>query len=98
MKLLALYATPKDPDAFQKAYFETHVPLIKKVPGLLSIKVTRIDRVVVGKRAPYMIAVMEFADKEARKAGMNSPEMAMAGENLDGFAQGLYTLCFAEEN
>ncbi|KAA3647915.1 MAG: EthD family reductase [Chloroflexi bacterium] len=97
MKLLALYATPKDSEAFEKAYFETHVPLIEKVPGLLSVKVTRINRVVVGKRAPYMVTEMEFADKEARKAGLNSPEMAAAGENLDSFAEGLYTLCFAED-
>ncbi|TAK11866.1 MAG: EthD family reductase [Anaerolineae bacterium] len=97
MKVVAIYAAPKDAEAFEKAYFETHVPLIKKVPGLLDIQVVKLTRVVVGKRAPYMLATMTFADKEARKAGMSSPEMAAAGANLDGFAEGMYTLCFGEE-
>lgn len=96
MKVVAIYAAPKDPEAFEKAYFETHVPLIKKVPGLLDIQVVKLTRVVVGKRAPYMLATMTFADKDARKAAMSSPEMALAGENLDSFAKDLYTLCFAE--
>jgi len=96
MKLLALYATPKDIDAFEKAYFDTHLPLIEKVPGLQHVKVLHINRVVVGTRAPFMITEMDFADSDARKTAMKSPEMAAAGENLDTFAAGLYTLCFAE--
>lgn len=97
MKVIALYRQPDDPEAFDKAYFETHIPLIKKVPGLQSVEANKVTRVVVGKKAPYLIAIMTFADKDARKAAMNSPEMAAAGENLDSFAKDLYTLCFAEE-
>ncbi|MEK6256426.1 MAG: EthD family reductase [Chloroflexota bacterium] len=82
----ALYRYPEDTDAFDKAYFETHIPLIKKVPGLQSVEANKVSRVVVGSKAPYMIATMTFADKDVLKAGMNSPEMAAAGENLDGFA------------
>ncbi len=96
MKVVAVYRYPKDTEAFDKAYFEIHVPLIEKIPGLQSVEVSKITRTIVGGRAPYMIATMTFADKDARKAGMNSPEMAAAGENLDSFAENLYTLCFAE--
>ena len=39
----------------------------------------------------YMMAEMTFADKESLKAAMKSPEMAAAGENLNGFAAGLVT-------
>ncbi len=63
MKLIALYAHPKDSDAFEKAYFDKHVPLIKQVPGLLTINVSVPTRTVVGKKAPYMITEMKFADK-----------------------------------
>jgi uncharacterized protein (TIGR02118 family) len=96
MKLVAIYAAPKDPEAFEKAYIEEHIPLIKKVPGLLDLQVVKLTRVVVGNRAPYMLATMTFADKDALKAAMNSPEMAAAGESLDSFAKGMYTLCFGE--
>lgn len=96
MKLVAIYAAPKDIEAFEKAYFESHLPLLKQVPGLLDVQVVKLTRVVVGNRAPYMLATMTFADKDALKAAMASPEMAAAGASLDSFAQGLYTLCFAE--
>ncbi len=96
MKLVAIYAAPQDPEAFDTAYFETHVPLIKQVPGLLDMQAVKLTRVVVGNRAPYMVVTMSFADKDALKAAMASPEMAAAGANLDSFAQGQYTLCFGE--
>jgi uncharacterized protein (TIGR02118 family) len=97
MKLVAIYAEPKDPQGFEQMYLDTHVPLLKKVPGLQEIQVTRIDKVVVGYKAPYMIAQMTFANEDALKAAMRSPEMTAAGENLDSFAKGLYTLCYAQE-
>jgi uncharacterized protein (TIGR02118 family) len=97
MKLVALYNRPENPESFENEYFNTHMPLIEKVPGLQSTKITRFTRGVVGGDNLYMMAEMHFADKNALKAGMRSPEMAAAGENLDSFAKGLYTLVFAEE-
>jgi uncharacterized protein (TIGR02118 family) len=96
VKLVALYKQPADPEAFDRTYFDTHIPLIKKVPGLQSTTITRFTRTVVGDGF-YLMAEMYFADQDALKAGMKSPEMAAAGDNLDGFAKGLYTLLFATE-
>jgi uncharacterized protein (TIGR02118 family) len=31
--LVVLYKTPNDPAAFDKYYFENHIPLAKKLPG-----------------------------------------------------------------
>ncbi|MQC26578.1 MAG: EthD family reductase [Chloroflexi bacterium] len=97
MKLIALYKQPDDPEAFDTAYFGQHIPLIKEVPGLLDVKAVKPTRVLVGEDAPYLIAEMSFADKDALKAGLNSPEMAAAGENLDSFAKGQYTLMMGED-
>ncbi len=96
MKLVALYKQPSDPEAFDRAYFETHIPLIQKVPGIQKTRITRFTRTIAGE-GYYLMAEMFFADQGALKAGMKSPEMAAAGENLDGFAKGLYTLMFASE-
>lgn len=96
MKLVALYQEPADPAAFDEAYFTTHLPLIEKVPGLQKTVVTRFSRTIMGD-GYYLMAEMYFADKETLKAAMTSPEMAAAGENLNGFAAGLVTLMFAEE-
>ena len=97
MKLVAIYEHTKDEEAFEDAYFGDHVTLIQKVPGLEHIEVNKLTRTLVGAKSPYMIATMTFADKDALKAAMNSPEMAAAGESLDSFAKDQYTLCFAEE-
>jgi uncharacterized protein (TIGR02118 family) len=96
MKLVALYKTPPDPAAFDKAYFETHIPLIQKVPGLRKTQITRFTRTVMGDGL-YMMAEMTFDDLDSLKAGMKSPEMAAAGDNLNSFAAGLVTLLFGEE-
>lgn len=96
MKLVALYKEPADPSAFDEAYFNTHVPLIQKVPGLQKMVVTRFTRTLMGEGF-YMMAEMHFADKDALKTAMKSPEMAVAGDNLNSFAEGLVTLMFAEE-
>ncbi|MGF1507571.1 MAG: EthD family reductase [Chloroflexi bacterium] len=91
MKLVAIYSQPEDPEAFDKAYFDTHLPLIEKVPGLQKTVITRFDRTFAGPEL-YLMAEMYFADKDALKAAMTSPEMVAAGENLDSFAQGMYSL------
>jgi uncharacterized protein (TIGR02118 family) len=96
MKLVAFYKEPPDPAAFEEAYFNTHLPLIKQVPGLQRTVVSRFTRTIMGDGF-YMMAEMTFADEESLKAAMKSPEMAAAGENLNSFAAGLVTLMFAEE-
>ncbi len=95
-KLIALFKQPADPTAFDKAYFNAHLPLIAKVPGLNKTVVTRFTRTLQGEGF-YLMAEMVFDDREALKTGMKSPEMAAAGANLNTFAAGLVTLMFAEE-
>ena len=96
MKLIALYRQPADPQSFDQAYFQTHLPLIAKVPGLQRTVVSRLTRTYSGEGF-YLMAEMLFADKEALRNAMRSPEMAAAGENLNSFAPGLLTLMSAEE-
>jgi len=93
--LIALYKQPPDPEAFDKAYFQTHLPLISKIPGLRSTRISRFTRTLMGE-GYYLMAEMDFGDKETLKAAMRSPEMTAAGENLNSFAAGLATLMFAE--
>lgn len=94
-KLIALYKQPADPAAFDKAYFDTHLPLLEKVPGLQKTEITRFSRTLMGE-GYYLMAQMYFADADAMKAAMKSQEMAAAGENLDSFSKGKHTLMFGE--
>jgi len=96
VKLIALYKRPNDLQAFEQAYFNTHLPLMNKVPGLRKTVITRFSRTLMGDDF-FMMAEMYFTDSSALKAGLKSPEMAAAGENLNGFAAGLVTLLVGEE-
>ena len=96
MKLIALYTQPPDPQAFEEAYFKTHLPLLNQVPGLDHTSIIRLTRSLMGENF-YMLAIMEFASESALKIGMRSPEMAAAGENLNTFAEGLVTLMYGED-
>lgn len=96
MKLVAIYKQPADPAAFDQAYFNTHLPLINKVPGLEKTVITRFTRTLMGE-GQYLMAEMYFTDMSALKVAMKSPEMAAAGENLNSFAAGLVTMLYGEE-
>lgn len=95
-KLIALYRRPEDPEGFDRNYFNAHLPLIAQVPGLRKTTITRLTRTIMGEDF-YMLAVMEFDDRDALKNGMKSHEMAAAGDNLNSFAAGLVTLIFGED-
>ena len=97
MRLIALYRQPPDPQAFDQAYFGTHLPLLAQVPGLQRTVVSRFTRTVMGDSF-YMMAEMTFPDESTLKTAMRSPQMGVAGANLATFADGLVTLMFAEES
>lgn len=95
-KLIALYKQPEDVQAFEEAYFNTHLPLLNKVPGLEKTVLTRFTRTLVGD-GYYLMAEMYFKDMDGLKFAMRSPEMGASGENLNSFAEGQYVLMFGEE-
>jgi uncharacterized protein (TIGR02118 family) len=40
-RMMMIFTKPKDVAAFEKHYFETHVPMAKKLPGLRKYEVSR---------------------------------------------------------
>ncbi|MCF8568080.1 EthD family reductase [Alicyclobacillus tolerans] len=87
IKLIAMYRPPSDPAAFDEHYDSIHTPLVRKIPGLKKLEVTR----MVGtpdRKAPayYLMAQMYFENNDAFKAAMTSPENKAAGKDLMGFA------------
>ncbi len=97
VKLIALYRKPADSVAFDRAYFDTHIPLVKKIPNLRRIELARVTGAPRGEPEYYMIAELYFDDKATMDAAMSSPENAEAGKNLMSFAKGLVTFVYAEE-
>ena len=94
-KLVAIYRPPADQKAFDQHYFESHNPLMEKVPGHQRIEVSRVQRSLMGDEF-YLMFEMWFEDADALKAGLRSPENAAAGKDLVGFAGELVSVFTAE--
>jgi uncharacterized protein (TIGR02118 family) len=86
-RLLVMYRTPKDAAAFDKYYFETHVPIAKKLPGL---KKYEVNQGAIGSPAGnsgwHRIAILHFDDMAAIHAAFASPEGQAAVADLGVFA------------
>lgn len=87
-QLIALFKQPADPEAFDRAYAETHLPLAKKIPGLVSLQISKILPGRDGNSPYYQMAVLNFAGKDEFKTAMKSAENAAAGQNLMQIAPG----------
>ena len=86
-KLFAIYQQPADAAAFDKYYFESHVPLAKTIPGLRSYEVTRGDVMgMAGKHAVYLVATLEFDSMAAIGAAMASAQGQATAADLANFA------------
>ena len=96
MTLMALYAQPADPAAFDAHYRDVHTPLVEKIPGLQALRVNAVRRRLMGDVELYQIAEMDFADKAAFASAMASPENQAAGADLATFAKGIVTLLVVE--
>ncbi|PWJ83889.1 uncharacterized protein (TIGR02118 family) [Pseudaminobacter salicylatoxidans] len=96
-KLIVMYRTPKDPAAFDRYYFSTHVPLAKKIPGVMKYEVN--DGTVATPAGPaphHLIAVIEFASLAALETALASPEGQAAAGDIANFADGGADLFFFE--
>ncbi|ANW67254.1 hypothetical protein BCA37_30205 [Mycobacterium sp. djl-10] len=74
-RLTIQYQTPADPEAFDRQYFERHVPLCRPLPGLRAASFSK-PRVLGEGTVPYLVAELDFEDAAALKAALRSPEMA----------------------
>ena len=87
-RILVLYDRPADPAAFDRYYFETHVPIAKKIPGLRSYTVSAgSPAAIAGDRVPYTIAELDFDDPAAVQAALTSAEGQATAADLANFAQ-----------
>lgn|SRR5579872_456513 len=92
-RILVLYNQPADPAAFDKYYFETHVPKAKKIPGLRSYIVNSGSPAIMSPgQAPYLIAELEFDTMADVHSAFASPEGQATAADLGNFAQAGVTI------
>ena len=94
--LIALYGKPADEGAFLAYYAHTHEPLAAKLPG---VKAYRHGRVFGGDRetpSVWYAAHLTFADAEALRDALASPEGDATADDLPNFATGGVELLFVD--
>jgi uncharacterized protein (TIGR02118 family) len=75
VKIVVLYTHPADPEAFDRHYLGTHVPLVNAIPGLLRNETGRFGSALDGGEPTYYrIAELYFADEAAMQAAFTTPE------------------------
>lgn len=86
-RMVVIYQIPKDVEAFDRHYFEIHVPLAKKIPGLRKYEIS--DGPIatpVGTFNLHRIAILHFDDLAAIEKAFASVEGQATGADRRLFA------------
>ena len=97
VRLIALYATPEDPAAFDAHYRDSHAPIVRRYPGLGDLRLTRTDGVAGRPPAFYLIAEMTFDSRADLDAALVSEAGVESGRDLRNFAGAGVTLLVADD-
>lgn len=86
-RMVVIYRTPKNAEAFDRHYFDVHIPLAKKLPGLRKYEVSYgAVAVLAGSSDVYLIGTLHFDDLAAIKRAFASPEGQAARADRQAFA------------
>jgi len=91
-KIVVLYPPQPDPEAFKAYYLKTHIPLVRKMPGLLALRYSFAVQGVGGAAPYFCIFEAEFRDGAALGAAMGSPEGQAVAGDVANFAKNPPTL------
>jgi uncharacterized protein (TIGR02118 family) len=86
-KMVVIYKHPSNPQAFDEHYFGVHIPLAKKLPGLLRYEVSQGP--IAGPRGPsdtYLIGTLYFDDIQALQRAFASPEGEACARDVPNYA------------
>ncbi len=88
-RLVVMYKTPKDAGVFDKYYFEKHVPMAKKIPGIRKYEVSQGPVLTpAGPSGFHLIATLHFDDLAAIQRAFASAEGQAAAADVQTFATG----------
>jgi uncharacterized protein (TIGR02118 family) len=88
MKLMVLYAPPRDAAEFDEYYLSTHMPMVPKIPGLVRAESAAVTGTPDGSPAAYhRVAELYFEDLDALQAGLSSPAGKDAAKDAGALAE-----------
>jgi uncharacterized protein (TIGR02118 family) len=87
-KLVVLYRKPADPAAFDRYYYETHVPIAQQIPGMVRYEVNAGALFSpTGETQYHLVGILEFASMAVLKQALRSPQGQAAEADIANFAQ-----------
>lgn len=97
IKATLLYGHPVDAAAFEKYYYETHLPISSKMANVSKVDLTKfVSDPMGGKPAYYRMADLYFPDALTMQQTMASPEGQAAVADLANFATGGVTVMIGD--
>jgi uncharacterized protein (TIGR02118 family) len=88
-RLVVMYKTPTDAAAFDRYYFDTHVPIARKIFGVRKYEVSRGPVATpAGPSGIHLVATLWFDDVAAIQKAFASDEGRAAAKDVQGFATG----------
>ncbi len=89
VKLIVQYGHPTDPEAFEKYYAETHMPIASKIEGVERVEISKVAGTPDGSEpSQYRMAELYFNSMQDLQANMGSPEGQAAVNDIPNFATG----------
>ena len=85
-RMLVIYQTPQDPAAFDRHYFEVHIPLAKTLPGLRKYEVSRGQVTTLAGGEAYLVGILTFDSVAAIRAAFASDTGAACAADRRHFA------------
>lgn len=95
-RIIVLFGKPKDPEAFDKEYWDQHVPLAKQMPGLKKYTVNKVVSAPRGEPAYYMMVELEFENMDALKKSLEASVSRESGRHGVKMATGGITFLYCE--
>ena len=87
IRFLVMYDQPTDTAAFDQHYFDVHLPLAKRLPGLRRYAVSRNPVVVRGEGPYYLVAELDWDDMDTLRKDFASPLGQQTARDVDELAQ-----------
>ncbi|MCL6452896.1 MAG: EthD family reductase [Alicyclobacillus sp.] len=86
VKMTALYRQPADVEGFMDHYYNVHLPIIRRLPGLLRMELGKVFTFTGDTPVQFLQADMYFADRDSLLAALKSEPGRESGRDAQRFA------------
>ena len=97
VRLIVLYNTPDDVDAFEAHYRDVHTPIVMRYPGLRELRLSKLSAAGPAVQPYHLMAEMFFDDRGALDAAVASDAGRESARDLRNFAAAGVQVFVAED-